>query len=53
MKNFKEYANIYLVVGILSLFVLFSIVTFYFMSTHINNNSSATIYEKTLQKNIK
>ncbi len=46
----KENANIYLVVVILSLFVIFSLVTLYFMQENISNRSSIHIKNEKLQK---
>ncbi|WP_331774075.1 hypothetical protein [Sulfurospirillum sp. 1612] len=48
-KN-KEYLNIYLVTGILTLFVIFSVITLYFIQKDITNNTSATLLEKKLKK---
>lgn len=49
MRGKNEYKNVYLVVGILSLFVLFSITTFIIINYTISNNSSATIYERSIE----
>ena len=50
----KENANIYLVVVVLSLFIIFSLVTLYFMQENISNRSSVHIKnEKLLKLNIK
>ena len=44
-KN-KEYLNIYLVTGILTLFVIFSAMTLYFIQKDITNNTSAALLKK-------
>jgi len=46
----KKSANIYLVVIILSLFVIFSLITLYFMEKNISNRSSVDIKKEKLQK---
>ncbi len=48
MTTFKKYANIYLVVGILAIFVIFSVVTLYFMYDNISNRSSVHIKNEKL-----
>jgi|GEM_PF-2826881 len=50
-KN-KEYLNIYLVTGILTLFVIFSAMTLYFIQKDITNNTSAALLKKKA-KNLK
>jgi len=46
----KKSANIYLVVIILSLFVIFSLITLYFMEKNISSRSSVHIKNEKLQK---
>ena len=46
----KEYANIYLVTGIISVLVVFSIITFIIIEDNISNGSSAQIMKEKLQK---
>jgi hypothetical protein len=45
----RQYANIYLVVGILSAFIIFSAISFVYIEDSISNNSSASLHEKRLQ----
>ncbi|MDX1809026.1 MAG: hypothetical protein R3331_05765 [Sulfurospirillaceae bacterium] len=47
-KN-KEYLNIYLVTGILTLFVIFGVITLYFIQKDIANNTSASLYRQKIQ----
>ena len=47
----KEFANIYLVAGIITSLVIFSIITFIIIEDNISNGSSAQIVKEQLQKN--
>ncbi len=50
MKKDFNYKNIYLVTGILSIFVLFSVVSFIYLENKISKGSSVQIYEKNIKK---
>jgi len=47
----KEYVNIYLITGIITALVIFSIITFIIIEDNISNGSSAQIVKEQLQSN--
>lgn len=46
----KDYANIYLVTGIITVLVVFSVITFVIIEDNISSGSSAQIVKEQLQE---